>query len=128
MEFQFERFDDVGTSYAARVTVRQTGQFGFNSGAKNRFEIADYDYSILYFDSHNRVVGIELVRERCKDAIQIRKSDTNTYIPSRNFCEKYGIDYSESHRYELKQDPKSGLLYFELDKELKARKEKAAPA
>ena len=127
MDFQFERFTDVEASYVARVTVRQTGQFGFNSGAKNRFGLADYDYSILYFDPDKRVVGIELLREMCDDSIQIKKSDANTYIPSRNFCEKYGIDYSESHRYELKQDPKSGVLYFELDKELKARKKKAAP-
>ena len=128
MELKFERFSGVGESFAARVTIRQTGQFGFNSGAKNRFRIADYDYCVLYYDSINRAVGIELVRDRCEGAIEIRKSDANTYIPSRNFCEKYGIDYSESQRFELKQDPDTGYLYFELDKELKGRKKKAAPA
>jgi len=128
MEFKFERFSDVGESFAARVTIRQTGQFGFNAGAKNRFRIADYDYCVLYYDSSNRAVGIQLVSEECKDAIGIRKSDANTYIPSRNFCEKYAIDYSISQRFELKQDPNSGYLYFELDKELKGKKKQAAPA
>ena len=117
MSFEFEKFTDTGTSYSARATIRRTGQIGFNSGAVNRYGIHDYAYAILYFDTKRRVVGIGLETGKSEGAIEIRKSNTNTYIRARNFCDRYGMDYTESHRYELKQDPESKFLYFELDEE-----------
>lgn len=118
MPFNFEKFTDVEASYAARITIRQTGQFGFNVGAINRFKINDYSFCVLYYDAQQRAIGLELVKETCEGAIEIKKSDSNTYLRAKNFCDRFAIDYSDSHRYELKQDLDTGLLYFELEKEM----------
>jgi hypothetical protein len=123
MKFKFEKFTDTDTSFAARVTIRRTGQIGFNTGAINSFGVRDAEYCILYFDPENRVVGMELTKEKCEGAIQIKKSDANTYVRAKNFCDRYTIDYSKSHRYELKRESATGFLYFELDREQAADEE-----
>lgn len=116
MKFNFEKFLDVDESFAARVTIRQkTGQIGFNTGSINRFKITSYDYVVLFFDSGQRVVGLSLESERVAGAIEIKKSKGNTYVRAKNFLDKYGVDYTESHRYELKRDEDSELLFFCLD-------------
>jgi hypothetical protein len=123
MKFNFEKFTETDTSFAAKVTIRRTGQMGFNTGAINSFRVRDSDFCILYFDPKNRVVGMELVKESCEGAIQIKKSDANTYVRAKNFCDRYAIDYVKSHRYELKKDSGTGFLYFELDQEEAADEE-----
>ncbi|WP_417375962.1 hypothetical protein [Gimesia maris] len=116
MGFDFVKFVEVDDSFAARATIRQkTGQIGFNSGALNRFKIRDFEYVVLYFDADQRVVGLSLESERVAGAIDIKKSKGNTYVRSKNFLDKYGIDYSESHRHELKQDDETKILYFCLN-------------
>lgn len=118
MPFNFEKFTHVDTSYSARVTIRQTGQIGFNGGAINRFFRPDQTHCVLYFDPIERVVGIELVSGLCDGAIEIKRGDTNTYIRSKNFCDRYGIDYRKPHRFALQLDQETGFLYFKLVDEL----------
>ena len=36
---RFEKFEDVGKSYAPVVTIRSAGQIGLLTGAVNRFEL-----------------------------------------------------------------------------------------
>jgi len=117
MAFRFVKFTDTETSYSASVTIRATGQMGFSSGAQNLYSIKDYDYCILYFDQDRRVVGMELKKENCEGAIPIKKSDSNTHIRAKNFCDRFEIDYTKSHRHRLRKDPESGFLYFELGQE-----------
>lgn len=113
MKFKFEKFVETDSSFAAKVTIRQrTGQIGFNSGAINRFKVNDYKYVVLYFDPSERVVGIQLVRSEEPGSIPISKKQSNTYVTAKNFFDKYGIDYSHSHRHDLEQDPESGFLCF----------------
>ncbi len=83
MSFNFVRFTDTETSFAASVTIRATGQMGFSSGAQNLYQIRSYDYCVLYFDAERRVIGIELAKEHCDGAIPIKKSDSNTHIRAR---------------------------------------------
>src|SRR5271166_2866201 len=119
MAFEFIKFTEVDSSFAARVTIRQTGQIGFNSGAINRFGIKEKAFVVLYFDQRNRAVGLELTNDRCEGAIEIKKSESNTFLRGKNFCDRFGIDYQRARRYELLQDDGTGILYFELNRELK---------
>ncbi len=113
MKFKFEKFVETDSSFAAKVTIRQrTGQIGFNSGAINRFKVNNYKYVILYFDPSERVVGMQLVMSEEPGSIRISKKQSNTYVTAKNFLDKYGVDYSHSHRHDLEQDPESGFLYF----------------
>lgn len=118
VKFEFEKFVEVDSSFSAKVTVRQkTGQIGFNSGAINRFKIDNFSYSILYFDPTYRVVGIQLVDAEQPGAIKISKKSSNTYITAKNFLDKYGINYENSHRHDLERDTDSGFLYFHVDED-----------
>ena len=129
MAFNFEKFTDTKASFAAKVTVRRTGQLGLNAGALNSFRIKDYTYAVLYFDPDERVVGIEMTNENGLGAIEIKKSETNTFIRARNFCDRYGIDYSDSKSYRLLRDNETGFLFFHLeDAEPKAEQGEAAAA
>lgn len=118
MGFNFEKFEDTDLSFSAYATVRQrTGQLGFNSGAVNRFEILSFRYVVLYFDADRRAVGIELTNDKGPGTIELKKRPANTFVPAKNFLDKYGIDYEESHRHRVHEDPESKLLYFLLDAE-----------
>lgn len=114
MKFKFEKFLETNSSFAAKVTIRQrTGQIGFNLGAINRFKIHEYKYAILYFDPSERVVGIQLVKEEEPGSIRISNKKSNTFVTAKNFFDKYGVDYSQSHRHDLEQDAESGFLFFD---------------
>lgn len=115
MGFDWQPFTETDTSFAARITIRQTGQIGFTSGAINLYKIMDYDNIVLYFDSGRRAVGIELTNESKPGSIPIKKSKSNTYIRGKNFCDRYGIDYTKAYRFDLKEDTANSLLFFLLD-------------
>lgn len=115
MGFNFKKFTDVDSSFAARISIRQNGQFGFNSGAINKFRVDDFNYCFLYFDSEFRAVGIELSRNEEGGCLQIQKQKKNTYIRAKNFLDKYEIDYGSSSRYELRRDEATNFLYFLLE-------------
>lgn len=116
MKFEFEKFVETDASFSAKVTIRQrTGQLGFNSGAVNRFKLEQREFAILYFDPSRRVVGLEFVDTKQPGAIRISRKPSNTYIKAKNFFDKYGIEYSESRRFELQHDAESSLLYFCVD-------------
>ena len=128
MPFQFQKFTDVRSSYAARVTIRQTGQLGFNGGAIRRFKLKDYRFAVLYWDPERRAIGIEPSEIECEGAIELKATDSNNYLRAKNFLDLYEIDYSRSHRYELRRDEQTGFLYFELDKELESDLEEETEA
>lgn len=120
MEFNFEKFVDTDKSFAARATIRQrTGQIGFNLGSINLYKIRDYTKAVLYFDREQRVIGIEFTNEGGPGAIDIKQSRTNTYVRAKNFLDKYGIDYENSHTHELNRDGETGMLYFSLGETVK---------
>lgn len=115
MAFKFERFNEPNSSFDAKVTLRGTGQFGFNAGAINRFRLKDFSYCVLYFDPDLKVVGIELSNDGKLDgAIEIRKGFSNTFIRAKNFCDRFGIDYRIMKRFDLKRDDDSGFLIFSV--------------
>lgn len=114
MPFKFEKFADTETSYDAKVSIRRTGQFGFNTGAANKYNLNDYPYVVLYFDSERRAIGIELQKERVEGALDLNRNPSNIYIRSKNFCDRFGIDYSSASRYPLRKDEETGFLVFEL--------------
>lgn len=115
MPFNFQRFTDTDSSFSAKVTIRKTGQLGFNLGAINLYSIRAYDYCVLYFDLEDRVVGIELTNDKCEGAVEIKKNEANTYVRAKNFCDRFQIHYTESHSHGLEKDHESGFLFFRID-------------
>lgn len=117
MPFQFERFTETDKSFAARVTVRQNGQLGFNEGARNAFDLHKFGFGVLFFDRGARVVGIVLTNSPSEDgAIPLRADPKNSYLPAKGFLEKYGIAFEKAQRFELKRDGE--YLVFNLGEPL----------
>lgn len=114
MRFSFEKFTDPDSSYDAKVSIRRTGQFGFNSGSVNKFRLSDYPFAVLYYDSAHRVVGIELRMEKCEGALELNRAPSNFFIRAKNFCDRFGLDYAKASRYPLRRDDESGFLFFEI--------------
>jgi hypothetical protein len=121
MAFNFVKFTETDASFAARVTIRQTGQFGFNIGSVNLYNIREYKFAVLYYDKSQHVVGIQLTKETCDGAIELVLAPNNCFVKAKNFCEKFQIDYSSPRRFRLKREEQSGILYFELDRPLEGR-------
>jgi hypothetical protein len=115
MPFNFEKFSDTESSFNARVSIRRTGQFGFNSGAANKYRLNDFPFVVLYFDSTKRAIGLEFQMEKVPGAVELNRNPSNIFIRSKNFCDRYGIDYAEASRYPLRRDDGTGFLYFELE-------------
>jgi hypothetical protein len=116
MQFNWVPFTETNKSFAARITVRQTGQFGFTSGAINCFKIKDRTYAYLFFDPQRRAVGIKLSDDNGRGAIQInKKNDSNVHLRAKNFCDKHKIPTDKARRFELKEDKAGEMLYFCLD-------------
>ena len=123
-KFKFEKFTETDSSFSSKVTIRQrTGQIGFNSGSVNRFHVDQFRFAVLYFDSENQVIGVELTNTEQMGAIEIKKRTSNTYISGKNFLDKYGIDYSESHKYPLEKEEGEEMLFVDLRAEEDAGKQ-----
>jgi len=114
MRFNFKKFSDPDSSYDAKISIRRTGQFGFNAGAVNKYNLDEYPFVALYYDAAQRVVGIELLKERENGAIELNRNPSNYFVRAKNFCDRFGIDYSHAARYSLYRDDESGFLYFQL--------------
>lgn len=116
MNFNWVPFTQTNETFAARITVRQTGQFGFTRGALNSYAIKESEFAYLFFDPDRRAVGIKLSTEKGPGAIQInKKNDSNVHIRAKNFCDKHEISLEKARRYDLKEDKASKILYFLLD-------------
>jgi hypothetical protein len=116
MPFAFEKFVDTDRSFLARVSIRQNGQIGFNSGAVNLYELGKYKFVVMYYDRISHVIGILPTIEKVEGAIELASGTSNTFIRARNFLEKYSISYSEPRRFVLRIEHESGILYFETEK------------
>lgn len=102
--FNFERFTETGKSFNARATIRSNGQIGFNEGARNLFELAQFSYVVLFFDSNQRAVGLKFTNNKEEvGALPFKADLRNTCVNAAGFLDKHGIDYKKSSRHSLER-------------------------
>src|SRR5437667_11281403 len=97
MDYEFEKFDCTGGSYAPKISVRANGSLGLSQGALHRFGLWDGDWFVqLYFDRTNRVIGIEpsnaagtgkahLVKKKIKG--KDNRETVNAYVAAKSFLD-----------------------------------------
>lgn len=118
MSFNFEKFTDPDSPYDAKVSIRRTGQFGFNSGAVNKYRLKEYASVVLYYDAKRSAVGIEPRKDNeCEGALDLNLNPANCFVRAKNFCDRFGIEYDRARRFSLKKDDESRFLYFEIGEE-----------
>ena len=111
----FERFTQIGRGYKPKVSITKSGQIGFNQGAFKHFELDDYQYAVLYYDKDNLRIGIGLTNDHSEaGACKIRKRASGADISARSFFSFYGIDYTESHRYDAVWEEDEGKIIVRL--------------
>lgn len=101
----FERFTQIGRGYKPKVSITKSGQIGFNQGAVKHFNLSNFEFAILYFDKDNHRIGIELTNDDSEAGVcKLRKRASGADISARSFFGYYGIDYTDSNRYDAKWD------------------------
>ncbi len=101
--------------YFAKISLRATGLIGFSIGARNRFEIDDFDWCTIAIDREQHTIGIQLSRERTDDAFRIRHSPSNCYVRAKNVLDAWGIDYSSARSFALEWDLDTHRLVFDFE-------------
>lgn len=116
---KFEKFEDVGKSYAPNVAIRSSGQIGLLTGAMNRFKIEKgrHKYIEFYYSEDGNAIGIKPLEEPTNSAIKLRYNGEAADISAKSFLDKYGIDYEETRRYAAEWDDEREMVIVNLDKE-----------
>ena len=121
----FERFDQIGRSFAPKVSIWSRGQIGFNNGAVTRFELDKFDYVVFMFDKEEQKIGLLFTANKDeKGAVKLNKRTVGISVGAKSFLDYYGIDYSTTEQYEINYDKENSLHVINLKEKTTNRKDK----
>ena len=87
----------------------------FSNGARKRFKMDEYGWCSLYYDSENRIVGVELLSDNeSEEAIRLRIRSTGADISASSFLSFFNIEVKDTMMYEISKDEENGWLVFDL--------------
>lgn len=99
-KLSLEQFTGRGRSYTPIVSLRKSGQIGFNLGMIQFYDLQNYDgFAVLYFDAHQQVIGVKLVKKAEEGAYRFSIKRGNATISAKSFFNYYKIPVNEAHRY-----------------------------
>lgn len=106
MAFKFVRFDKFGSSFSAKVSIRNNGQIGITQGALKKMGITGDGHSVvLFFDTDAHVIGIKPTsNEKEPGAIKVhvrpagKDGSVTAHISGKSFLECYEIPYKDKTR------------------------------
>ena len=113
----FEKFTKTGGRIGSpKASIWSRGQIGLNQGALRRFDLEKFDFAILFYDKDTKKIGIKFSNDDTeKGTIKITKrKNGGMSFSGLSFLNYYGIDYSETKKYDLEHDKDNGLYVFEL--------------
>jgi hypothetical protein len=112
----FERFTQTGQRFKPKISIwSKGGQMGLNQGAIVKYNLDNYRYAILFFDREIKRIGIKFTNEENEEGvINFKTRKTGGVIPAKSFLDFFGIDYSETRKYDLIFDEKSKLYIVDL--------------
>lgn len=120
MDFNFERFTNVNSSYAPKVSIRNTGQIGFSQGLMKRVGVDERDwYVALFYDKRHQAMGLKFT-DNAEDIglVKVQKRETTAsdgtvniggHISAKSFLDYYGIPFRD-------QKPQSFVPTFGKDR------------
>ena len=101
-----------------KVSIWSRGQIGFNQGAVTHYEIdkEKVSYAVLYFDKDRNMIGIELTNDATAEGASklIFREGGGVSFSAIPFLKTFGIDYSETHQFNVEYDNKSELYVVDL--------------
>lgn len=127
MGFNFERFDQLGTSFVPKISLRTNGTIGVSQGALHKFSLIEGDwYVVLHYDKTARVIGIQPTKNPDETSamrlvINRRKSVT-AHISARSFLDYFDINYrTGTTPYLAKWDDEHKIIIVDLNKPMERR-------
>ena len=111
----FERFTRVGRAYKPKLSITRSGLIGLNNGSINRFKLKDYDYVVLYYDKEFDKIGVQPTNNKDEEGVcKLRHRNSGADVSARSFFDYYGIDYSETKRYDIDWDEENNMMVASL--------------
>jgi hypothetical protein len=114
----FEKFTKTGARIGTpKISIWSSGQIGLNQGAIKRYELDNYRYVILFYDKDNKKIGIKFINDKNEEgAIKIifRKVGGLSFS-GVSFLHYYGIDFSNTRKFDLEHDEKNDLYVFSME-------------
>jgi hypothetical protein len=100
------------------ASIWSRGQFGLNLGAVESFDLNKFKYVVLYYDADTNRVGLEFTNnENADGAIKLLvRENSGISFSAVSFLNKFGIEFGETRKYDLKLDDDSGFLVIDLNK------------
>ena len=127
-KFNFERFEQNGSSYSPKISIRANGAMGFSQGALRRFGMQEGDWLVvLFYDKNQMVIGIQPTQDASttgavkliKREVKSRegKASLNAYISARSFLNYYAIPFTDGiKQFEPTWDEESKMILVDLNK------------
>ena len=109
----FEIFTEVGKSFRPKISIRKSGQVGFNTGAIERFGLEQYDNVVMLYNKESGKIAFRFVdNDNEPGAMRFMKRKGNYFISARSFMEKYNISYKKSISFDVEwlEDHKIAII------------------
>lgn len=109
----FETFTEVGKSFRPKISIRKSGQVGFNTGAIERFGLERYDNVVMLYNMEEGKIAFRFVEnDKEPGAMKFMKRKGNYFISARSFMEKYNISYEKSISFDVEwiENPKIAII------------------
>jgi hypothetical protein len=93
----FVKFTQTGQRFKPKISIWEGGQIGFTQGAIKRFNLDNFNFAILFYDSDSKKIGIKFTNDNNEEGvIKFNHRKTGGVISGKAFLDFYGIDYSKT--------------------------------
>jgi len=112
----FERFvPPPTTGVRPRATIRPSGLISFDGAAVQAFGLQSAAHVVLFFDKNKKAVGVKTTDNADEEgALKLSRRRRSVSLKAPQFFERYGLTFGESQRFDVRQDPDSGMLIISM--------------
>ena len=105
------KFTQAGKGFSPKAKLWRGGQIGFTQGAVKRYRLDKKKYVVLYFDSDEQKIGVQLTNDsEAEGAISIVNRGKSCFISAKSFLEFYGIRYPSSAKLDIFEESENFLV------------------
>lgn len=111
----FEKFTHKGKVFIPKIAIRSRGQFGFNAGAVNRFNIKKYQYVVMYYSKRDHKIAFRFTDDPNEEgAVPIVIKPSNFYCSGAAFLRYFGIPCDNSKSFVAEWDNENKIATIDL--------------
>ncbi|MDP3934971.1 MAG: hypothetical protein Q8Q46_02035 [Candidatus Giovannonibacteria bacterium] len=119
MEFQFNKFTEIGARFSYTISLNKAGGFSFNAGFYRKESLSQYSFVTIFYDKEKKAVGFSFGKDRKEGAFKITHSGSKTAsVAPHSFIRAYGIDpvkFAGKYTPEKLTDNQHGkIIYIKL--------------